>query len=280
MKFLVFVLLAIIMVGAASASTVTLTGTCYSGIINDKNNYIQFNLTNSGDGAATNLVITPIMEGAIPNNTTITIPTVEPNTTYAERIYLWNFTTVGSYVERFSVRYSQGTEQFTTVFPCLAYFFKGAQSQLVITGMGRNSSHIFVNVSNVGSYPINSIVTVYAPPSFSVAPQSKSLLVDSHHISNTSFIVVPPQYSNAEFPIAVGVSYLDGGVHYATMAITTINFAATQSTIPHMSTGTILLLGGLIAAIVLILILIVYSVIRNRQDKEKRSREAENNSER
>ncbi len=266
MKFLV-IFLAILMIGAVSASTVTLTGTCYSGIISDKSNYIQFNLTNSGDGTATNLVITPIIEGARPNNTTISIPLVKPNTTYAEKVYMWNFTTVGSYVERFVVRYDQGTQQFTTVFPCLAYFFKGAQSQLTITALGKNTSGVYVNISNVAGYPISAVATVYAPASFSVAPQSRNITVDGFGTGKASFVVVPPQYSDAEFPIAVGISYINGGVHYATLAITTITFAGNPSS--KLQLGNILLLLGLLATIVIIIILIIISIIINRRKKRR-----------
>ena len=222
-KLLIFLLVAVI-IGAASASTVTLTGTCYSGIISDKNNYMQFNLTNSGDGAATNLVITPVIEGAIPNNTTISIPLVKPNTTYGERIYLWNFTAQGSYVERFLVRYSQGTNIFTTVYPCLATFFQGAQSQLVITGLSRNTSRVMVNVSNVANYQINAVATVYAPSSFNVTPPERNFTVGPHQIKAVTFDVVPPAYTNAEFPVTVGISYMRSNLHYATLAITTVTF--------------------------------------------------------
>jgi len=263
-KILIFLLVAAI-IGTAGASTVTLTGTCYSGIISDKSNYIQFNLTNSGDGAATNLVITPMISGAMPNNTTVSIPLVKPNTTYGEKIYLWNFTTVGSYVELFLVSYSQGTSTFTTVYPCLATFFKGAQSQLVVTGLTKNTSKVVVNVSDTATYPITASATVYASSAFNVTPLYQNFTINPRQIKRIPFDVVPPQYTNAEFPVTIGISYIHGGVHYATLAITTVTFPNSLGF--GLSLETTLLIIGLLAAIIIVVALVIVSIIVNRRRK-------------
>lgn len=265
-KILIFLLVAAI-IGTSAASTVTLTGTCYSGIISDKNNYIQFNLTNSGDGAATNLVITPRISGATPNNTTVSIPLVKPNTTYGEKIYLWNFTTVGSYVELFLVKYTQGTSTFTTVYPCLATFFKGAQSQIVVTGLTRNTSRVVVNLSNTATFPITGSAVIYAPSSFNVSPKYDNFTINPRQIKRVSFDVVPPQYTNAEFPVTVAISYTQAGVHYATLAITTVTFPASLGL--GLSLGELLLIIGLLAAIIIIIALIIISIIVNRRRKRQ-----------
>src|ERR1700733_1000124 len=106
MKLSVFILPILLLLSIAGASTVTLTGSCYATIINQTNNYIQFNITNSGNGTATNLIIEPVVSGAsLVNSTPITIPLVAPNGAYPQKIYLDNFTIPGSYVEQFIVKY-------------------------------------------------------------------------------------------------------------------------------------------------------------------------------
>jgi hypothetical protein len=272
MKRLIFLLLALaLVVGLAGASTVTLTGTCYSGVVDQPNNYILFNLTNSGNGTATNLVITPLIDGAAPNNTTITLPFVAPGSTYSEHIYVWNFTTAGSYVERFLVRYNQGTNVFTTVFPCLADFLQGAQSMLAITRLGESGNNAQINISNIANYSINSQITVYAPPSFVVVPPSKNVTINGNGRATASFVINPPAFTNAEFPVAIGVSYIKDGVHYATLAITTITFAGTPSISKLPQLGSTLLVILLIAAILIIIILIIISIIMNRRKKRRQA---------
>ena len=269
MKSLVFLILLSIMVGVVGASTVTLTGTCYSGIITEPNNYIVFNLTNSGNGTATNLVITPMINVATPNNTTVTIPFVGPGVTYSEKIYLWNFTSAGSFVEQFAVRYSQGTNQFTTIFPCLADFLVGAQSLVGITNLGRTSSGVFVNFTNTAPYTVNTQATIYAPPSFLVSPLSSNSSVQPHGNVTEGFEVTPPQITDAEFPIAVGVSYVVNGVHYSTLAVTSITFAGIPASSKLPQLGGTLLIISLLLAIIIIIILIVLSIIYSRKKKEK-----------
>jgi hypothetical protein len=275
MRLLIFAVIASILIGIAGASTVTLTGTCYSGIISNPNNYLQFNLTNSGNGTATNLVITPLIDGAIPNNTTIMIPFVAPGSTYAERIYMHNFTTPGSFVERFLVRYTQGTSTFTTIFPCLADFLRGAQSILTITNLGKTSNNVFVNISSGADFPIDAQITVYAPPSFSVSPSYRNVSIASNSNASASFVVVPPQFTGAQFPVAVGVMYVKDGVHYSTLAITTVTFAGTSpiSKLPELG-GTLLIIS-LLAAIIIIIILIIVSIILNRRRRRRQSYESD-----
>ncbi|MDE1871064.1 MAG: hypothetical protein KGI06_02380 [Candidatus Micrarchaeota archaeon] len=276
---LILLLSFIVLFGIAGASTVTLTGTCYSNLVNNTNNFIQFNLTNSGNGTATNLAIVPLIQGASTNNTAVTIPIVAPGTSYPEKIYLYNFTTPGTYVERFLVRYSQGTSTFETIFPCLTDFVVGTQSMLTVSNLGETSNgSIVVNITNAAAYPIDSQVTLYAPPAFNVTMPIKNATIDSHGVATVSFDVTPPSYTNAKFPVAVGVAYMRSGIHYSTLAVTTITFGGIAKAVPKL--GDTLLLLSLLATVIIIIILIVVSILLSRKKKrrkeiERKEKEAE-----
>lgn len=262
MRLAVFLLSVIMLLGIAGASTVTLTGSCYSKIINQTNNYIQFNLTNSGNGSATNLLLEPIIQGATPINESVSIPLVAPSGFYPERIYLTNFSSPGSYVERFVARYSQGSSTFITIFPCLVNIGQSAQSLLGITSVNRHNSDILVNISNIADYPISAQVAAYAPPEFTITPSSKNTTVNQYALTNVSFALTTPQYTNAEFPVAIAVSYTRNGVHYATLAVTTITFGSSSS-VKLSNLGSNILLIAIAIVIALVVILIIWSIIRN-----------------
>lgn len=264
MKPMFFLPALILLIGLSAASTVTLTGSCYQKIINRTSNYMVFNLTNSGNGTATNFLIFPVTDGANALNTTISIPLVAPGGAYSERIYLSNFTIPGSYVERLVARYSQGASTFSTLFPCLVQINQNTQSLLAVTNItkSKNSGNLSVSISNIANYPITAQVSVYAPPDFTVANPTRNITLRQYSSTNASFAISTPQYTNSEFPIAVAVSYISGNVHYATLADTTISFGAGSTASPL--TGN-LLIYGIVALIAVIIVLIALSVILKKR---------------
>jgi hypothetical protein len=259
-NILIFLLAFIVFAGMASASTVTLTGTCYSRTINDTNNYIQFNLTNSGNGTATNFLLVPIIEGAATKNTSFLLPLVAPGSTYSEKIYLSNFTLPGSYAQRFVARYSQGTSTFVTLFPCLVNIGQNSQSLVAVTGIKSNSRQMSVNISNIASYPINVQISVYAPPEFNVTSPNRNITLSSYSNSNESFAFSSPAYTDASFPIVVSLSYINNNIHYASIATTSIKFGSGSSTISSLLGGNLITIG-IIGLIAIIIILIVLSIL-------------------
>lgn len=263
-----FILLALVaIIGVSSASTVTLTGTCYSNLINQTNNYMKFNLTNSGNGTATNLLLEPVISGASAINTSILIPLVAPGGIYVEKVYLSNFSTPGSYVERFIARYSQGSSNFVTIFPCLANINVNARSLLSITGINRKSNIVRVNLTNIADYPIKAQVAIYAPPAFTLNNSIQNITLKPYSLSNFSFEVATPQYTNAEFPVAISVSYLSNSLHYSTLAVTTIQFGNNTSLAQSIVNGNgLLFIVG--AIIFVILFLIILSIVLKRGKKE------------
>ena len=254
----------------AGASTVTLTGSCYSNVINQSNNYITFNLANSGNGTATNLLIEPIIEGAAAENSTILIPLVAPGGRYSERVYLSNFTMPGSYAERFIARYSQGGTTFTTLFPCIAYIGRNAQSLIGITGLSARGGTLDVNMSNIADYPIIANISIFAPPSFSFTNGTRSVTISRYSVSNASFTFSSPKYSNAEFPVAVAISYSSNGVHYSTLAITSISYGS--GGLASAQGGSWILLAAIGFVVAAVLALIVASVFINRRNRRAHGR--------
>ncbi len=264
MRMLAFIIALMMLVGISAASTVTLTGTCYAGLINQSNNYMQFNLTNSGNGTASSLLIEPVIDGASAINATISIPFVAPGSTYPERIYLDDFGLPGSYVERFVVSYSQGSASYITIFPCLVDMGQSAHSLLGITAITKTGNMIHVNISNIADYPINANVVVFSPPSFSISHPFENITVNQYSLTNISFSFASPQYTNSQFPIAIAVSYIRNNVHYATLGVATIAFGAGSSSL-LLSLGNNIIILVVAIIVVIIVALIIVSLMRNRR---------------
>ncbi len=260
MRFLI-IAVAILLVGVSGASTVTLTGSCYSNTINATNSRMQFNITNSGNGTATDMVIEPEISGAqLAGNSTMLIPFVEPGMSYPQQIVLSNFSMPGSYVERFVVRYSQGSSTFTTIFPCIVNIGSRSVSLLAVTGVTRSGNRLVLNISSIADYPITANVSAFAPPDFNISQSMQNVTVRGYSLSNVSFAFVPPSITDAAFPISIIVSYARNGVHYSTLAITTITFGSKSSG----NAGFSYIIIASIAVIAAIIALIIFSALRGR----------------
>ena len=242
---------------AAATTTVTLTGSCPTSIINQSSNYLQFNISNSGNGAATELMLVPLLEGATTSNSVITIPLVAPGYNYSTKFYMYNFTEPGSYVDYIRASYSQGSSTFVTLFPCLANIMERSQSLLQITEMNRTGSRLSVSVVNLAGYPIDTNVTIQAPPTFGIQPASGMipLRVAPNSHSTAVFNLSIPNYTGASFPVVAAVSYSNSSMHYATLKFETISFAASGSA----SSGTSIVTIGVVTVIIILIALILLS---------------------
>lgn len=277
MKIMLIALMLIASMSLAFGSTVTLTGTCYSKLINASNNYMVLNITNSGNGTATNLLIEPSIQGAT-TNTSILLPIVAPSSTYMEKIYLQNFTLPGSYVENFVTRYSQGSSTFITLFPCLININQNAPSALGITSLELKNKIIKVNISNIANYPITAQVSVFTPPSFTVFNSTKNITINKDSNSNISFSISTPQYTNAQFPIAVAVSYINSNVHYSTLAVSSISFGGGTGSIASILEGNGILFV-ILAIIIIIIALIIFSILKNKKDDHDKGKQEKHQNE-
>jgi hypothetical protein len=261
--FVTLTLLALLSQTAMANTTVTLTGSCYAGVINQSVNYIVFNLSNSGNGPASDIILAPAFEGATTPNSTANITTITPGSSYSTKFYLYNFTAPGSYAEYITVKYSQGSSSFVTVFPCLVSILKNGQSLLQIMNISRTGSKLTVDVINLAKSQINANVTVTAPLTFKISPSSIPISVGPGNQSEVNFSISTPSYSSAQFPVIAAVSYSSNGMHLAALSVHVIGFAASSSSSSWLSMTTL----AIIMIIIIIALLLVASILRKRKPK-------------
>jgi len=262
--FAIITLLALLSQTTMANTTVTLTGTCSSGLVTQSANYITFNLSNSGNGAASDLILAPQLEGATTPNFTVGFATIAPGSSYSTRFYLQNFTAPGSYVEYITAKYSQGSSSYVTVFPCLTNIMENAQSLLQIMNVSRAGSKLTVDVISLAPSTINANITVAVPLTFKVSPPSIPISITSKNQTEATFNFSTPNYSDAQFPIVAAVSYVSNGVHYAALDVHVISFATSAS---PSSSGLSVIDALIILVLVIIVILLVVSILKKKKPK-------------
>jgi hypothetical protein len=258
-SFLLGALAAIMLSAHAGASTVTLTGSCALQIVNTAHNAFVFNITNYGNGTATDLYLTPVLSGASTLNGVVLLPVVAPEAHYSESFYLYNFSMPGSYVEYFLANYTQGAEVFSTFFPCMLDVNQSSQSLVYIVTINQSKGTLNIVLFNYYNGTINATVHVQAPSSFEVPDPNASVVVGPRTQKSISFNISMPEYASASFPISVALAYESDGVHYATIAQTSVVFGGVGASGPKLTT----IATG--AVIVVLLLLIVASAIKKRR---------------
>ena len=247
----------------ALAYTVTLNGGCQTGVINQTRNYIILNISNTGDGPAQSLLLTPMIYGAQSLNGSASITQLLPSATNSTKFYLQNFSTPGSYFEYFRVGYQQSGDMFTTIFPCYAYLFQRTQSLAVIRNITIDNTKdgyvLNASLENTAQYPINAILMVAAPPAFAVNYSSRSIYLSPDSALNYDISFSPPTGFNASYPLSLALSYTYNNLHYA-YYLTKIVRISSKS----IGNGNSLLLWVIAAIIGALIVLICYSIIRQR----------------
>ncbi len=254
------VFLAVLM-ATAGASTVTLTGSCSNQLLDAAHNSFTFNLTNSGNGTAMDFELVPVLSGMSSYNSMLAIPVVAPGGNYSLRFYAGNFSMPGGYAEYLLASYSQGSDVFTTFFPCLLYANQVSQSMIRVSAVNQSGGVLSVTLLNNDVHnAINATVHVQAPLSFSVPEPNSSVTVAPYSQRTLHFNVSVPQLTSASFPIGVSVSYASSGVHYATIAQTVVSFGSGSKTAAGPGIAAI----SIAVVVVAILLLIAASVIKRR----------------
>jgi len=248
------------------AGTVILTGSCNATLVNSS---IVFSLSNSGNDSAYNLIISPIVEGATPLNTSYPMNVLAPGQTKTIYVKLTNFGLNGTYVDAFYVTYQQGFSFFSAVFPCLVFINKPTVSpiyEVVKTTPLKNIVIVNVSLFNAARTPVNGTVSLIIPPTLSF-------------ISNKSYGFTLQPYTNESFTFKLqspnnGVSYSSAAVasfnisnlHYSSMAIFSIT--------PYVAKSA--LLSPLeITAVIIAIILLIALFLLARSIKNKKGRERE-----
>jgi len=119
------VLTLILLIGIASAGTVTLSGGCPPAVIS--NNAISFSLSNSGNDSAFNLVLTPFIQTAESVNSSYAINSLGPGASAIVNVSVKNIREPGTSGAYFILEYQQGSAVFAAVFPCLVHFFSAPE---------------------------------------------------------------------------------------------------------------------------------------------------------
>ncbi|MDE1856626.1 MAG: hypothetical protein KGH98_00915 [Candidatus Micrarchaeota archaeon] len=254
----------VLLAGIAGADTVTLTGTCPSTLINATDNVLVFNLSNSGDGIATNLVLLPTVYGAAVQNATVSLDHIFPGNSTTTRLKLYNFTMPGSYIDYFNLQYSQGSSTFYAVFPCLVYMSSRATSLVSVASINRTGDTLQATLVSLSSNPVDVNVSIVSPPEFTVSPKHVNVTVQPETPTKVYFNISNPLVSGSGFSTAVVTSYVSGGTHYSSMHTYVVSLAS-QATPAQSGGSTLLYFMAAIAAV--ILVLIALSIIRGRKPR-------------
>jgi len=250
----------------AHAGTVTLTGSCNATLVNSS---IVFSLSNSGNDSAYNLIISPIIEGATPLNTSYAISMLPPGQTKTLSVKLTNFGLNGSYVDAFYVTYQQGFSFFSAVFPCLVYINKPTVSPIYeVVRVTPLKNMVIVNVSlfNAARTPVNGTISLVVPPTLSfISNKSYGFTLQPYTNESFTFKLQSPN-NGASYSSAAVASFNMSNLHYSSMA--------TFSITPYIAKGG--LLSSLeITAIIIVIILLIALFLLARSIKNKKRRERE-----
>jgi len=251
-------IIAVALVQLSFAGTVTLTGTCPASL-SQSSNYISFNITNSGTDPALNMLITPNFTGFSTYNKSETIPVLGPAQTVSRYFYIYNFSYPGTYAEAFTAKYGQGGSTFYAVFPCPVSIGRSSQAGAAITSVKQGSGGTLnVTVSNPYSISVDAVLDVIAPPTISMTPKSRSVVLAPGSQQNFSFSFMAPT-AGQSLTTAVALSYLQNGTHYASLMDYVIVGSGSQA--PQAGGGSDqTVIVGIAAVIAIILILIVLSI--------------------
>jgi hypothetical protein len=260
----------------AQAGTVVLSGGCISS--NQSSNTLLFYLSNGGNDSAINVAIIPSLSGATPDRASYKIGSLPPQSNTTVPIGFTNVIENGTHAARIIVVYQQGASSFTAVFPCLFYYGHGnaTVSQVLVSpypgALENGTVKVDVVVTNLGPNYLQANVSLALPPGFNYVGASH-YLVDlapegsAHVIFNAS---PPPQSSGGAYTsygAAAFASYSSGNLSYTTMETFSINPVQP----PPTAVAGYLLFQIALAAVVLIIALIAFSLFIRRRRHRRRS---------
>jgi hypothetical protein len=248
------------------AGTVTLTGSCNATLINSS---IVFSLSNSGNDSAYNLIISPIVEGATPLNTSYAISVLPPGQTKTLFVKITNFGLNGTYADAFYVTYQQGFSFFSAVFPCLVFINKPTVSpiyEVVKTTPSKNIVIVNVSLFNAARTPVNGTVSLIIPPTLSfISNKSYGFTLQPYTNESFTFKLQSPN-NGASYSSAAVASFNMSSLHYSSMA--------TFSITPYIAKSVLLSPLEITAVIIAIILLIaLFLLARSIKNKKRRERE-------
>ncbi|MGI0141053.1 MAG: hypothetical protein ACREBF_00150 [Candidatus Micrarchaeales archaeon] len=256
----------VLLLGIANAGTVTLTASCSTNL--QPGNVLNFSIINTGNDTAYNLLFTPMIHGAQPENQTYTLTSLSPNVKTLIPVELVNRTRTGTYVDSFTLAYQQGTQTFTALFPCMVNLGQPTTSGVYLnvnTTSGNGMATVNVSVFNGVQNDFTVNVSALVPPSISFASAPNYIVqIGPYQTKHVVFALTYPQ-GVASYGGAIVSHYIYNNLSYSNLVSISIANA------PKNTTGSIsTTLIGATALVVVVVLLIARSIFLN---KKKRSAE-------
>lgn len=245
---------------SASASSVTLTASCSNINIRNNSAYINFTISNTGDGNATNVVLTAAQSGVL-SSTVNHISVFYPGNKSTVSFMVEKPSHYGNYGFGVNVAYTQAQQTFIVSFPCEVSYVNNSVSLLAINNLSENNDVITAHITNMGNFPINATEYFIAPPYLNISGSAAHISVQP---GSTYTLQSKIRYNsvNVTLPVALVLSYVKDNISYTSMSTTRFSLSKNG----EMQSLTILFFIGIIAVIVA---LIAISLLVNRKKKAK-----------
>ena len=219
---LIAVAAALLFPALAFSSTVTLSGTCGQAVISAPNGHLVFNLSNAGNGTASDLLVQPSGAGLRQNASQI--KTMPPGSHDSIAFPLNSIGEPGSYAVNLGVTYDQQGSTFSTLFPCIVNI--GTSSASAVFERVSYSNHtILATLMSESNSTLNLTATAVLPSGFYTPEPQRHMSLAPYGAANLSFDLTLPSYGSATLPAAVELAYSLGGVHYAYLSTALVSLS-------------------------------------------------------
>jgi hypothetical protein len=262
-KPLLYLFSMLLLLGVASAGTVTLTGSCRT--LGLDSMAMNFTLSNSGNDSAYNLVVTPMLQNVQAQNNVYILDSLGPDSRNTLTVNVTGLTERGVSAGYFITTYQQGTEVFSAVFPCLYAFGNMTQSQILMTphaSIAHNgNATVVMSVYNAGPTTISANVSLILPPALTyIGGRSYQVDVNSGSFKNVTFNLLFKPSLSASFSVASFATYVQGNLSHASLS----SFVLSS---PSVQQSPFTLIITIIAAVIVIAIiaLIISSMMKKRK---------------
>ena len=220
--YLIAVAAALFSPAIAFSSTVTLSGTCGQAVISAPNGYLAFNLSNTGNGTASDLLVQPSGAGLRQNASVIN--TIPPDSRDSITFPVNSVNEPGSYAVNLGVTYDQQGTTFSTVFPCIVNIGT-ASASAVFEHVNYSNRTVFAKLMSESNSTLNLTATAVLPSGFYTPGSQRHMLLAPYGSANLSFNLTLPSHESATLPAAVELAYSLGGVHYAYLSTVLISLS-------------------------------------------------------
>lgn len=258
----IFAVAFLLLLGAASAGTVTLSGTC--SVATNNSSSFNFTIANSGNDTASNLVLTPSIFGAKPSNSSYVVQYLGPGSQMTFNISVTNIAEPGAHAVYVTAVYQQGSSSvFTTLFPCVVPLLVPTASQVLLavnTTIGSSGNEVVTALlHNGGANAADVNVSLVVPPTLTYAsPKSYVISLAPYGNANATFQFTLPKSQEASYIGVVFASYSNSNMLFTT--------GRTLLVLPPGPLSySVYLIAGAVALVVIVAALIVYSIFRKRR---------------